>query len=195
MKNFQDSLLSVLVNDNTFLITEKEVTLKHKSLIHFRCYLGLIWTLENIPIYRNGLWLEFGVADGHSINITGNYRIQNSITGNIYGFDSFYGLPNNWKEADMKVGEFSRNGILPPTVSNVQLIQGLFNETLEKFLIEKKAEFSSTRGHNRKRTSKKRSNQLLEQPKQLSVSFVNIDNDLYEGTLFILNKLKPFLKR
>ena len=76
----------------------------------------------------DGLYLEFGVQHGVSINMS------SSILPNqqFYGFDSFEGLPEEWDNGKriLKKGTLSRNGI-PPTVNdNVTLIKGLFQDTL-----------------------------------------------------------------
>jgi hypothetical protein len=74
----------------------------------------------------NGLVLEFGVASGRTIN-----HIAKSRSGPVYGFDSFDGLPEDWRSGFSK-GTFA--GKLPPVLGNVTLIKGWFNETLPAFL-------------------------------------------------------------
>jgi hypothetical protein len=77
---------------------------------------------------KQGLFLEFGVADGNSVNI-----IAESIADRlVYGFDSFQGLPENWEF--VPAGTFSTEGILPKVRDNVQLQDGLFEATLLEFL-------------------------------------------------------------
>lgn len=73
-----------------------------------------------------GLFLEFGVATGATINLIGPLA-----PARVYGFDSFEGLPEAWGDY-MPKGAFAQS---PPKVhSNVELIIGYFNETLPKFL-------------------------------------------------------------
>jgi predicted O-methyltransferase YrrM len=74
----------------------------------------------------NGLFLEFGVASGRTIS-----HIARSRSGPVYGFDSFEGLPEDWRSGFSK-GAFAGN--LPPVPENVGLIKGWFNETLPAFL-------------------------------------------------------------
>jgi hypothetical protein len=74
-----------------------------------------------------GLVLEFGVYSGRSIN-----RIAQSKPGPVYGFDSFEGLPEAWREGFEK-GSFSRED-LPEVAPNVELIVGWFDRTLPHFL-------------------------------------------------------------
>jgi hypothetical protein len=76
----------------------------------------------------NGLILEFGVATGATISYLANCVALGGRT--IYGFDSFMGLPEKW--ADYAVGHFACD---PPSVpSNVELVIGLFADTLPAFL-------------------------------------------------------------
>jgi hypothetical protein len=114
------------------------------------------YIFEEIKPDENGLWLEFGVFSGKSINIISKY------TENIvYGFDSFEGLPEDWRPGYEK-GKFNMNGNYPTVNKNVKLIKGLFQETLEKFITE----------NNKK------------------ISFLHLDADLYSSTKYVLDTLK-----
>ncbi|WP_220481046.1 class I SAM-dependent methyltransferase [Marilutibacter penaei] len=74
-----------------------------------------------------GLFLEFGVAGGHSINF-----IADSNKGaTIHGFDSFEGLPEAWT-ATYKKGHFAQG--LPEVRDNVELHVGWFDQSLPPFL-------------------------------------------------------------
>lgn len=75
-----------------------------------------------------GLWLEFGVFEGESINY-----IASHVQGVVYGFDSFQGLPSDWG-LHFKRGAFSTGGKLPATRPNVRLLRGWFDESLPAFL-------------------------------------------------------------
>jgi hypothetical protein len=107
-----------------------------------------------------GLWLEFGVATGKTINLISNY------TDLVYGFDSFEGLPEKWRDGFEK-GAFNRNGEFPQVNDNVILIKGLFTDTLALFLKEQ----------NKK------------------ISFMHIDCDLYTSTKTILEETFPYLDK
>jgi len=107
----------------------------------------------------NTLWLEFGVADGKTVNY-----ISRFTKDTVYGFDSFEGLPEKWRDGYDK-GAFSRNGNLPNVSDNVTLIKGWFNETLPGFI----------KTHNKK------------------VSFIHMDADLYSSTKCIFDELKDNL--
>jgi hypothetical protein len=104
--------------------------------------LSIIQSIPNVNIYPltyvfehmklqhkpNTLWLEFGVASGDTINY-----ISKFTNDKVYGFDSFEGLPEKWRDGFDK-GAFNRNGHLPQVNSNVELIKGWFNETLLNFI-------------------------------------------------------------
>jgi hypothetical protein len=107
----------------------------------------------------NTLWLEFGVATGKSINY-----ISKFTNDKVYGFDSFEGLPEKWRDGFDK-GAFNRNGRLPKVNRNVELIKGWINETLPNFI----------KIHNKK------------------VSFIHIDVDLYSSTKHIFDILRDYI--
>jgi hypothetical protein len=105
------------------------------------------------------LWLEFGVAEGTTINY-----ISTFTQDNVYGFDSFEGLPEKWRDGYDK-GAFSRNGYLPTVNNNVNLIKGWFIDTIPDFIKQ----------HNKK------------------ISFLHLDADLYSSTKFILDCVKDYI--
>jgi len=113
----------------------------------------LKYVFENIKLRHkpNTLWLEFGVASGKTINY-----ISKFTNDKVYGFDSFEGLPEKWRNGYDKRA-FNRNGNLPRVNNNVELIKGWFNETLVNFI----------QTHNKK------------------VSFIHMDADLYSSTIYI----------
>ena len=88
----------------------------------------LHYVFEDMKLQQDGLWLEFGVFSGESINY-----ISNFTTNTVYGFDSFEGLPEKWRPGYEK-GMFSLGGHLPKVNKNISLIKGWFNETLEDFI-------------------------------------------------------------
>jgi hypothetical protein len=110
----------------------------------------------------NTLWLEFGVDTGRSINY-----ISKFTKDKVYGFDSFEGLPEKWRDGFEK-GHFNRQGHLPKVSENVVLIKGWFKDTLPSFM--------------EKQGNKK-------------ISFLHLDADLYSSTKFILNTLKNHLDK
>jgi len=78
----------------------------------------------------DGLYLEFGVFSGKTINQAADLKPDQTI----FGFDSFEGLPETWRTGFYK-NAFARNDI--PTVrENVKLIKGWFDDTLPEFCTE-----------------------------------------------------------
>lgn len=84
--------------------------------------------LGKIEFEQEGLVCEFGVAGGRSINHIAKYFPSQAV----YGFDSFEGLPEDWGTV-MHKGEYKQAN-LPKVHSNVILVEGLFDESLEPFL-------------------------------------------------------------
>ena len=112
-------------------------------------------TIDNLEI--GGLWLEFGVATGRTINI-----ISEKAEGEVFGFDTFTGLPEDWGDGWQAKGVFSQDGELPEVNDNVELIVGLFQDTLESFLEEY----------------------------PYPAAYIHIDCDLYSSTKYVLDQLE-----
>lgn len=111
-------------------------------------------------VSQNGLWMEFGVYRGETIN-----HIAGKTKGTVFGFDSFEGLPEFWRDG-FEAGHFSVPQ-LPPVASNVQLVKGWFNETLPPF---------------------------LSQIKEETASFIHVDCDLYSSTKTIFDNCGDKIK-
>ncbi len=94
--------------------------------------LSYILNNYNNTIPDDAFIIECGVASGSTINMIGNSMKK---TKNIYGFDSFEGLPEEWNDGELlyKKGWFSTNGNMPIVPRNVNLIKGWFNQTLPIF--------------------------------------------------------------
>jgi hypothetical protein len=88
------------------------------------------YALEQVRI-EDGLFLEFGVYKGDSINRLAGLKPK----AHWYGFDSFVGLPEAWTLGSRR-GAFSVGGKLPPVRDNVTLIKGFFEDTLAPFAAE-----------------------------------------------------------
>ena len=118
------------------------------------------YTLEKILNDNNFQnCLEFGVYTGKTINMI------SKKCKNVYGFDSFEGLPEDW-DGVCKKERF--NVVNLPTVSNnVELIKGWFNETLETFLINNS---------------------------NINIDMIHIDCDLYSSTKQIFDILLKYNK-
>lgn len=108
-----------------------------------------------------GLILELGVAAGHTINHIAALRPQQRI----YGFDSFEGLPENWRPGFAK-GMFAMPH-LPAIAPNVELVVGYFDRTLPTFCAAHR---------------------------ETVVAFLHIDCDLYSSTQTVLSQLRDRIK-
>jgi len=110
------------------------------------------------------LFLEFGVYRGNSIR---KWSQMDKNGGSVFfGFDSFVGLPEKWRQRP--AGYFDTGGKVPDIPdSRVAFVKGWFNETLPRWL-EENAGLSDGRG-----------------------VVVHIDSDLYSAGLYILTTLHP----
>lgn len=79
-----------------------------------------------------GLWLEFGVFNGKSINYVGKRNGGRPMAG----FDSFEGLAEDWSGTGLMRGAFDVGGRMPRVPSNVTLVKGWFDATVPPFLAE-----------------------------------------------------------
>lgn len=153
----------VIFSDEEAKILGKQEWTKIRSTAkHFTGYchndLGDYYSfcLQNII---DGLWLEFGVWMGATIDILAKKTDPNKV----YGFDSFEGLPEDWVKSPgeiLSAGHFKTNR-LPKVAKNVELIAGWFDQTLDGF--------------------------LLEHTQQVAV--LHIDSDLYSSAKTVLSKL------
>ena len=76
-----------------------------------------------------GMALEFGVASGNTLRAIA--RARGGVE--VYGFDSFDGLPEAWLNG-MPAGAFARDDL--PDVPGAELVVGLFADSLPGFLAE-----------------------------------------------------------
>jgi Macrocin-O-methyltransferase (TylF) len=74
----------------------------------------------------HGMILEFGVATGRTIN-----HIARLTDRHVDGFDSFSGLPEDWRTG-FSQGAFAQ--AMPAVPGNVSLHKGWFSDTLPSFL-------------------------------------------------------------
>ena len=101
-----------------------------------------------------GLYCEFGVYRGQTLNF-----IASQVAGEVHGFDSFEGLPEDWRQSHEK-GTFAV-GELPRVRQNVRLHKGWFEDTLPAF----RAQYPGP------------------------VAFLHLDADLYSSTKTVLDVL------
>ena len=111
-------------------------------------------SIESRPQHFDGLYLEFGVYSGETIN-----HIASQTSAVVHGFDSFEGLPEDWRVGFGK-GVFAMNN-LPEVRDNVKLHKGWFDEVLPGF---------------RERYSE-------------PIVFVHLDADLYSSTKTVFDEL------
>jgi predicted O-methyltransferase YrrM len=88
-----------------------------------------LWDLAIRNVRADGLWLEFGVFKGYSVNY-----LARRTRSRVFGFDSFQGLREDWTGVGHAAGTFDLAGRKPSVRPNVTLIAGWFNETLPAFL-------------------------------------------------------------
>jgi len=111
-------------------------------------------------VAADGLYCEFGVASGRTINWIAQTRPQFTI----HGFDSFAGLPEDWRTG-FRAGMF-RQEQRPKVQRNVVLYAGLFEDALGPFCREHTEE----------------------------VAFLHVDCDLYSATQTVFRHLGSRLK-
>jgi hypothetical protein len=89
--------------------------------MHFQHRIDLRhWAIGEAP---KDVGVEFGVGSGESLRLFAKYRF-------MFGFDSFRGLPTDWREGYPK-GMFACE---PPEIHNTWLFVGDFADTVPKFV-------------------------------------------------------------
>lgn len=112
-------------------------------------------------------YLEFGVFQGDSIRHWSS--LNKNPESRFYGFDSFEGLPEDWKRFDgqMVKAHFDVDGVLPDIDDDrVSFVPGWFQHTVDTFL------------------------EKFEPQGQL---VVHVDSDLYSSALYVLTRLDALL--
>jgi len=108
---------------------------------------------------HNRLICEFGVFTGATIN-----HLAKLTSKTVFGFDSFEGLPEDWRAVGIKKGHFAVKR-LPAVRENVTLVKGWFHKTIPSFLAAHDG----------------------------AVGFLHIDCDLYSSTKVVFDLLGPRL--
>ena len=127
------------------------------------------WPLSNVLVAAlddvsadDGLLLEFGVFSGETVS-----HVARRFPGaEVFGFDSFEGLPEDWAAGGASRETFDVSGRLPPVPDNVTLVKGWFEDTLPPFLEKHPG----------------------------PVRLVHVDSDLYSSAIFVLERLAPRLR-
>ena len=115
-----------------------------------------------------GLWLEFGVFDGHTLammaarNSTGPARSFRGLR-KVVAAASSLGLTKY-----VRKGAFDRRGVLEKVAQNARVHVGLFNTTLPPFLARRRGG---------------------------PVAFLHIDSDLFSSACFVLERCRGRLRR
>lgn len=107
--------------------------------------------------------LEFGVASGKSIKILKKLVDDSRRNQQVFGFDSFEGLPEDWEGTIAKKGDFSTNGEIN-RVDGVFYFKGWFEDTVKLYLQDGKP-----------------------------ISLLHIDCDLYSSTKTVLDGLNHLI--
>lgn len=128
--------------------------------IHLKTVCGLDNLIE-------GDILEFGVWKGDTINIIAEFFPDNLI----YGFDSFEGLPEDWKISSNEKYNKHKKGYfavdtLPSVKDNVRLIKGFFETSLPTWIQE---------------------NQIKQ------IKLLHVDSDLYSSAATIFKNLNNYI--
>jgi hypothetical protein len=113
-------------------------------------------------------YLEFGVYKGTTMQMW--CGLNNHPESRFFGFDSFEGLPEDWRlpTGVLRKGTYAAGGQAPVNPDpRVRFVKGLFQESLGGFL-----------------SSFKPRNRLV----------VHLDADLYSSTLYVLLMLNGLLK-
>ncbi len=146
-----DYALQNIARDNSAQFIYKNLINTHK-----------IYTRDQILSYASqeakhisGCICEFGVFQGYTLKLLSNFNPEK----NIYGFDSFEGLPSDWRSGFLK-GEF-KTTIPLFNESNIALYKGWFSDTIPSFISEKNEK----------------------------ISLLHIDCDLYESTRCVFDHL------
>tara|TARA_R100000900_G_scaffold47653_1_gene38377 strand:+ start:63320 stop:63841 length:522 start_codon:yes stop_codon:yes gene_type:complete len=109
-----------------------------------------------------GFICELGVYKGQSLNEIAKMNPNKTI----YGFDTFKGLPEFWRDG-FPQGAFDVAGENLVLEKNCKIYKGLFQDTLPKFMVE------------------------LDE----KASLIHVDCDLYSSTISALNILAPRIQK
>ena len=86
---------SEMKNTCNYFDCQEFLRLTDKEKKQYSGYMVLTYVLSSITPLTPGLWLEFGVFKGSSLNMTADARMKHD-GGKVHGFDSFEGLPTDW---------------------------------------------------------------------------------------------------
>lgn len=127
---------------------------------YYDSYLEHLRAMARKAASCEGLFLEFGVATGTSIK-----AIAAASDKPVVGFDSFGGLPEDWRYG-VKEGAFAMG--IPEVPKEIELQIGRIEDTLPRYL--------ATLGN------------------EAQISFIHIDTDLYTPAKLILSLCRPYMR-
>lgn len=119
----------------------------------------LDFAIQAASLSETHIICEFGVWKGNTINY-----IASKVRNRVVGFDSFSGLPEDWRTGFLK-GHFALD-YAPEVVGNVELVNGSFEDTLPPFVRTLSDE----------------------------IRLIHIDCDLYSSTAVVLEHLQRQLR-
>lgn len=139
--------------------TEVDIINSESIVLHNEVNLDVL--RKSLSKIKEGDLFEFGVFNGKSIK----EMLTHTKDRKIYGFDSFLGLPEDWRK-EFKRGAFSTNGKHPNIKdTRVSFVTGMFHKSLPKFLVNY--------------TGK--------------VALIHIDCDIYSSTRTVLRFMKRYI--
>ena len=109
----------------------------------------------------DGHWMEFGVREGDTIG----WLLEQKPGQVIHGFDSWEGLPEEWKTGGKDYAAGSMAVPMPKFPDNVHLHKGWFDQTLRPWMTENSG----------------------------PVAYLHIDSDLYSSAIYVLDTLNERL--
>jgi len=129
------------------------------------------WELLNYTVHRSmdeGWVMEFGVYKAKTLNYISKLVEKKAPGKVVWGFDSFTGLPSDWTGYYITKETFDLHGVVPTVNSNVRLVRGYFDQSLDGWL--------NSDGANSKQ-----------------ISLLHIDSDIYDSCVTILGKLRELI--
>lgn len=109
-----------------------------------------------------GLFLEFGVFEGHSLRRWADSLPPGAWNGVVHGFDSFEGLRDPWSQVNIGVGSF-RTSAPPEDLDGATIVRGWVEDTVDGFL-------GTCEG--------------------VPVAFAHLDLDTYLPTAYVLERIR-----
>jgi O-methyltransferase len=165
---FPDSYkINIITNMPKLKTWEKK---QEKTFPIFKTRFELHEHIQNKILQDNSVdYLEFGVFEGATINFWVNQN--RNPKSRFYGFDTFTGLPEEWKNlvGHRPSSTWNCEGNVPEiNDERIQFFKGLFQNTIDKFL------------------------KNYEPQKNI---VIHNDSDLYTSSLYLLTRLHDIIKK